>query len=49
MFCHIVATSEAPGYYKVIKNPMDFGTIKTKLEVGLQHDCSNYVCMNIEN
>ncbi|CAB3992276.1 BRCA2-interacting transcriptional repressor EMSY-like isoform X1 [Paramuricea clavata] len=31
-FLKPVATSEAPGYYKVIKNPMDFGTIKTKLE-----------------
>ena len=24
---------DAPGYYKVIKNPMDFGTIRVKLEV----------------
>ena len=24
---------DAPGYYKVIKNPMDFGTIRIKLEV----------------
>ncbi|XP_028412808.1 BRCA2-interacting transcriptional repressor EMSY-like [Dendronephthya gigantea] len=33
-FLKPVATSEAPGYYKVIKSPMDFGTIKTKLEAG---------------
>ena len=24
---------DAPGYYKVIKNPMDFSTIRVKLEV----------------
>ena len=24
---------DAPGYYKVIKTPMDFGTVRVKLEV----------------
>jgi len=29
----LVDPVDAPGYYKVIKNPMDFGTIRAKLEV----------------
>ena len=29
----IVDPVDAPGYYKVIKTPMDFGTIRVKLEV----------------
>ncbi|CAH1781802.1 unnamed protein product [Owenia fusiformis] len=33
-FTRPVNPEEAPGYYKIIKNPMDFGTIKRKLEVG---------------
>lgn len=31
--CWIVDPVDAPGYYKVIKTPMDFGTIRVKLEV----------------
>lgn len=31
--CRIVDPVDAPGYYKVIKTPMDFGTIRVKLEV----------------
>lgn len=36
LFFMIFATvdpSDAPGYYKIIKTPMDFGTIRAKLEV----------------
>lgn len=32
-FLRPVDPNEAPGYFRVIKNPMDLGTIKTKLEV----------------
>ena len=31
--CFSVDPVDAPGYYKVIKTPMDFGTIRVKLEV----------------
>ena len=31
--CLLVDPVDAPGYYKVIKTPMDFGTIRVKLEV----------------
>ena len=31
--CRTVDPVDAPGYYKVIKTPMDFGTIRVKLEV----------------
>ena len=29
----LVDPVDAPGYYKVIKTPMDFGTVRAKLEV----------------
>ena len=41
-FLKPVAASEAPGYYKVIKNPMDFGTIKTKLEASEYNTPSDF-------
>lgn len=31
--CCLVDSKIAPGYHRVIKTPMDFGTIKKKLEV----------------
>ena len=39
--CLSVDPVDAPGYYKVIKTPMDFGTIRVKLEVScLKCSCS---------
>ncbi|XP_038050244.1 BRCA2-interacting transcriptional repressor EMSY-like [Patiria miniata] len=37
-FTRPVAVAEAPGYSRVIKNPMDFGTVKRKLESGQYDD-----------
>mmetsp|Transcript_18297 Transcript_18297/g.37033 ORF Transcript_18297/g.37033 Transcript_18297/m.37033 type:complete len:2677 (+) Transcript_18297:174-8204(+) len=34
IFKEPVDESQAPGYYDVIKNPMDFGTMKTKVDNG---------------
>ena len=34
-FSDVVDPLEAPGYHKLIKKPMDFGTIKRNLEVRL--------------
>lgn len=34
IFKEPVVESQAPGYYDVITNPMDFGTMKSKLEEG---------------
>lgn len=33
VFFNLVDQNDAPGYYRIIKNPMDFGRIKRKLEV----------------
>ncbi|XP_046854120.1 transcriptional activator spt7-like [Xenia sp. Carnegie-2017] len=41
-FLKPVVPAEAPGYFKLIKTPMDFGTIKTKLETGEYNDPSDF-------
>lgn len=38
-----VTTDEVPDYYEYIKNPMDFGTIKTKLEGGKYRNVKEFV------
>ena len=34
LFAEVVTEDEAPGYHEVIKNPMDFGTMRTKVATG---------------
>ncbi|XP_071798440.1 uncharacterized protein [Asterias amurensis] len=41
-FTRPVAAAEAPGYNRVIKTPMDFGTVKRKLESGQYDDFSGF-------
>ncbi|XP_077987831.1 BRCA2-interacting transcriptional repressor EMSY-like [Glandiceps talaboti] len=41
-FTRPVDPSEAPGYHKIIKQPMDFGTVKRKLETGLYGDFNDF-------
>uniref|UniRef100_A0A6P8HNP5 BRCA2-interacting transcriptional repressor EMSY-like n=1 Tax=Actinia tenebrosa TaxID=6105 RepID=A0A6P8HNP5_ACTTE len=41
-FLRPVDPNEAPGYLKVIKTPMDFSTIKSKLEAGLYKDYTEF-------
>eukprot|EP00794_Sanderia_malayensis_P010802 gene10802-11956_t len=41
-FTRPVSPSDAPGYYKVIKQPMDLSTIKKKLEDGAYKDCTEF-------
>ncbi|XP_006811899.1 BRCA2-interacting transcriptional repressor EMSY-like [Saccoglossus kowalevskii] len=41
-FTRPVDPHEAPGYHKIIKQPMDFGTIKKKLETGQYRDFNDF-------
>ncbi|XP_041483515.1 BRCA2-interacting transcriptional repressor EMSY-like [Lytechinus variegatus] len=41
-FTRPVDPSEAPGYHKVIKKPMDFGTIKRNLEAATYQDFAEF-------
>ena len=45
----LVDPVDAPGYYKVIKTPMDFGTVRVKLEVSTITYCllQDFFCMII--
>lgn len=45
----LVDPVDAPGYYKVIKTPMDFGTVRVKLEVSTITCCllKDFFCMII--
>ena len=45
----LVDPVDAPGYYKVIKTPMDFGTVRVKLEVSTITCCllQDFFCMII--
>ncbi|XP_070538400.1 BRCA2-interacting transcriptional repressor EMSY-like [Ptychodera flava] len=41
-FTRPVDPAEAPGYHKIIKQPMDFGTVKRKLETGMYRDFNDF-------
>lgn len=41
-FTRPVDPAEAPGYYKVIKKPMDFSTVRKKLEGGVYKDFTEF-------
>ena len=47
----LVDPVDAPGYYKVIKTPMDFGTVRVKLEVSTITYCllQDFFCMIISD
>ena len=47
----LVDPVDAPGYYKVIKTPMDFGTVRVKLEVSTITCCllQDFFCMIISD
>ena len=49
LFIYLVDPVDAPGYYKVIKTPMDFGTVRVKLEVSTITCCllQDFFCMII--
>ena len=40
---------DAPDYYAIVENPMDFGTIKKRLEVAMKFycNCQFTACMHI--